>query len=85
MLPLIRPGIITACIFVFVPILGEYLTPNLVGGTEGVLISNLIVNFFRGAQIPAGAAPAFLIALLVTVLLVVFRRYLRIEDVVTRG
>jgi len=85
LLPLIRPGIITACIFVFVPILGEYLTPNLVGGTEGVLISNLIVNFFRGAQIPAGAAPAFLIALFVTVLLVVFRRYLRIEDVVTRA
>jgi len=85
LLPLIRPGIITACIFVFVPILGEYLTPNLVGGTEGVLISNLIINFFRGAQIPAGAAPAFLIALFVTVLLIVFRRYLRIEDVVTRG
>ena len=85
LLPLIRPGIITACIFVFVPILGEYLTPNLVGGTEGVMISNLIITFFRGAQIPAGAAPAFLIALFVVILLVVFRRYLRVEDVVTRG
>jgi ABC-type spermidine/putrescine transport system permease subunit I len=85
LLPIIKPGLITACIFVFVPILGEYLTPNLVGGTEGVLISNLIINFFRGAQIPAGAAPAFLIALFVTVVLVVFRRYLRVEDVVTRG
>jgi spermidine/putrescine transport system permease protein len=70
---------------VFIPVLGEYLTPTLVGGTEGVLISNLIYNFFRGAQIPAGAAPAFLIALFVTVLLIAFRRYLRLEDVVSRG
>lgn len=85
LLPLIKPGIVTACIFVFIPVLGEYLTPTLVGGTEGVLISNLIYNFFRGAQIPAGAAPAFLIAAFVTVLLIVFRRYLRIEDVVSRG
>jgi spermidine/putrescine transport system permease protein len=85
LLPLIKPGIVTACIFVFIPVLGEYLTPTLVGGTEGVLISNLIYNFFRGAQIPAGAAPAFLIALFVTVLLIVFRRYLRLEDVVSRG
>jgi spermidine/putrescine transport system permease protein len=85
LLPLVKPGLITACIFVFVPILGEYLTPNLIGGTEGVLISNLIINFFRGAQIPAGAAPAFLIALFVTIVLIVFRRYLRVEDVVTRG
>lgn len=85
LLPLIKPGIVTACIFVFIPVLGEYLTPTLVGGTEGVLISNLIYNFFRGAQIPAGAAPAFLIALFVTILLIVFRRYLRLEDVVGRG
>ena len=85
LLPLIKPGIVPACIFVFIPVLGEYLTPTLVGGTEGVLISNLIYTFFRGAQIPAGAAPAFLIALFVTVLLIVFRRYLRIEDMVSRG
>jgi spermidine/putrescine transport system permease protein len=85
LLPAIRPGIVTACIFVFVPILGEYLTPNLVGGTEGVLISNLIINFFRGVQYPAGSAIAFVIALFVVVVLAVFRRYLRVEDVVTRA
>lgn len=85
LLPLIKPGIVTACIFVFVPVLGEYLTPTLIGGTEGVLISNLIYNFFKGGQIPAAAAPAFLVALFVTVLLVAFRRYLRIEDVVSRA
>ena len=85
LLPQIRPGLITACIFVFVPILGEFLTPTLVGGVQGVLIANLVVNFFKGAQIPQGAAMAIIIALFVTVVLIIFRRYLRVEDVVTRG
>lgn len=85
LLPQIRAGIITACIFVFIPILGEFLTPTLVGGAQGSLIANLIVNFFRGAQIAEGAAMAIVIAVFVTVVLIVFRRYLRVEDVVTRG
>jgi spermidine/putrescine transport system permease protein len=84
LVPQIRPGIITACIFVFIPILGEYLTPTLVGGTEGVLIANLVVNFFRSGLIPLGTAASFLIAAAVTVLLILFRRYLRVEDVVAR-
>jgi spermidine/putrescine transport system permease protein len=85
LLPQIRPGIITACIFVFVPILGEFLTPTLVGGAQGSLIANLIVNFFRGAQIAEGAALAIVIAVFVTVVLVIFRKYLRVEDVVARA
>jgi spermidine/putrescine transport system permease protein len=85
LLPQIRAGIITACIFVFIPILGEFLTPTLVGGAQGSLIANLIVNFFKGAQIPEGAALAIVVAAFVTVVLVVFRRSLRVEDVVARG
>jgi spermidine/putrescine transport system permease protein len=85
LLPQIRPGIITACIFVFIPILGEFLTPTLVGGASGSLIANLIVNFTRQGQFPEGAALAIIVAAFVTVLLIVFRRSLRVEDVVTRG
>jgi spermidine/putrescine transport system permease protein len=85
LLPQIRPGIITASIFVFVPIIGEYLTPVLVGGAQGTLIGNQVVNFLRAGQIPEGAAIAIVIAAFVTVLLVVFRRQLQVEDVVTRG
>ncbi len=85
LLPQIRPGIITACIFVFIPILGEFLTPSLVGGAGGLLIANLITNFFENALIPEGAALSFLIAAVVLVLLIVFRRYLRVEDVYARG
>jgi spermidine/putrescine transport system permease protein len=80
LLPQIRPGITTAVIFVFIPILGEYLAPQLVGGQRGVMIGNLIVNFFSGAQYTRGAAAALLIAVLIVVLLVVFRRSLEVED-----
>lgn len=85
LLPQVRPGLITACIFVFIPILGEFLTPVLVGGAEGLLIANLIVNFWLGLQYPTMAAFSFIIAALVTVLLVIFRRYLQVEDVLARG
>jgi spermidine/putrescine transport system permease protein len=80
LLPQIKPGITTAVIFVFIPILGEYLAPQLVGGQRGVMIGNLIVNFFTGAQYTRGAAAALLIAALIVVLLVVFRRSLEVED-----
>lgn len=85
LLPQIRPGLITACIFVFIPILGEFLTPSMVGGAQGLLIANLLANFFKNALVPEGAAVGFLIAAFVTLLLIVFRRYLRVEDVVVRG
>jgi ABC-type spermidine/putrescine transport system permease subunit I len=85
LLPQIRPGLITACIFVFIPIIGEFLTPIVVGGTQGVLIGNPVINFFRAGQITLGAAFAIIIAAFVTVLLVVFRRHLQVEDVVARG
>jgi spermidine/putrescine transport system permease protein len=80
LLPQIKPGITTAVIFVFIPILGEYLTPQLVGGAQGVMIGNLIVNFFTGAQYTRGAAAALLIAALIVVLLIIFRRSLEVED-----
>jgi ABC-type spermidine/putrescine transport system permease subunit I len=80
LLPQIKPGITTAVIFVFIPILGEYLAPQLVGGAQGVMIGNLIVNFFTGAQYTRGAAAALLIAALIVVLLVVFRHSLEVED-----
>lgn len=76
LVPQIRPGIVTAIIFVFIPILGEYLTPQIVGGTGGVMIGNLIVTFFQGAQYTRGAAAALLIAAFIVVLLVLFRRSL---------
>jgi spermidine/putrescine transport system permease protein len=85
LLPQIRPGLITACIFVFIPIMGEFLAPTLVGGAEGGLIANLIVRFFKGAQYAEGAALAIVVAAFVISVLVLLRKSLRVEDVVARG
>ena len=85
LLPQIRAGIITAAILVLIPILGEYLTPSIVGGASGLLIANLIANFFTNALFSEGAAVGFMIVALVTLLLIAFRRYLRVEDVYARG
>jgi spermidine/putrescine transport system permease protein len=80
LLPQIKPGITTAVIFVFIPVLGEYLTPQLVGGTRGVMIGNLIVNFFQGAEYTRGAAVSLLIAALIVALLIVFRKQLDVAE-----
>jgi ABC-type spermidine/putrescine transport system permease subunit I len=80
MVPQVRPGITTAVIFVLIPILGEYLTPQLVGGAHGVMVGNTIVNFFQNAQYTRGAAAALLVATGIVALLVIFRKNLRIED-----
>jgi ABC-type spermidine/putrescine transport system permease subunit I len=85
LLPQIRAGIITACIFVFIPILGEFLTPTLVGGAQSSLIANLVVNYLRQAQFAEGGALAIIIAAFVTVVMVIFRNSLRVEDVVANG
>lgn len=58
-LPLSLPGIIGAAVLIFVPTTGDYVTPTLVGGADGVMIANLIqVQFGRVNNWPLGAALA---------------------------
>lgn len=75
-LPQLRAGMTTAAVICFVPMLGEYLAPQLVGGTQGVMIGNLVANFFQTGQYTRGAAIALVIAALVTATLVLLRRSL---------
>lgn len=79
-LPQTKQGLITAFLFVFIPMLGEYITPKLVGGTSGTMIAILIVNLFRGFQFPQGAAVALGIAFFIVVLLFALRKYIRLEE-----
>ena len=81
LLPQVRAGVATAVIFVFVPVLGEYLTPQLIGGVQGVMIGNLIANFFQGAEYTRGAAAAILVAVFIVLLLILFRKQIDVEDV----
>ncbi len=80
LLPQIKPGITTAVIFVFIPVLGEYLTPQIVGGTQGVMFGNAIANFFQNAEYTRGAAASLLVAAVIVALLIAFRRSLQLGD-----
>lgn len=56
-LPLSMPGVIAAALIVFIPTVGDYVTPRLVGGKDGVMIANMIqVQFGKGSNWPLGAA-----------------------------
>lgn len=58
-LPLAMPGVVAATIIVLIPTVGDYITPRLVGGTEGLMISNMIqVQFGKANNAPLGAALA---------------------------
>ncbi|WP_085806522.1 ABC transporter permease [Roseovarius albus] len=55
-LPLTIPGIIAACLIIFIPTVGDYVTPSLVGGSDGKMIANLIqVQFGAANNWPLGA------------------------------
>jgi ABC-type spermidine/putrescine transport system permease subunit I len=81
LLPQMRLAMVTAGIFVFIPILGEYLAPAAIGGTNGVLMGNLISNFFSGYLLPLGSAASVLIALVILIVLTLFRRSLDAKDI----
>ena len=81
LLPQMRLAMVTAGIFVFIPILGEYLAPAAIGGTNGVMMGNLVANFFSGYLLPLGSAASVLIALVILVVLILFRRSLDTKDI----
>ena len=58
-LPLAMPGIVAATLIVLIPTVGDFITPRLVGGTEGLMISNMIqIQFGKANNAPLGAALA---------------------------
>ena len=70
-LPLSMPGLAAAFLMVFIPTVGEYVTPLLVGGTAGIMYGNVIQDFFsKSANWPLGSALS-VIMLVVTLALVV--------------
>jgi spermidine/putrescine transport system permease protein len=56
-LPLTLPGVLSALLIVMIPTVGDYITPKLVGGKDGVMIANAIqAQFGKSANWPLGAA-----------------------------
>lgn len=69
--PLALPGALAAFFMVFIPTVGEYVTPSLVGGTDGIMYGNIIQGFFtRSANWPLGSAMAMLMLALAALLVV---------------
>ena len=66
-LPLSMPGTLAATLLVFIPTVGDYVTPTLVGGTNGLMIGNVIQQLFnRSDDPPLGAAVSVVMMLAVT-------------------
>jgi len=67
-LPLCRPGLLAGATLVFVPCLGAYLTPDLMGGGKTILIGNVIQNQFTAARDwPFGSALSLVLMALATI------------------
>ena len=75
-LPIVKPGIIAGCLLVFIPSLGAFLAPNLLGGAKNFMIGSLIEEQFKKSlgNWPFGAAVSMILMTLVLVLLVLYAR-----------
>jgi spermidine/putrescine transport system permease protein len=81
-LPLAMPGVIASVLIVFIPTIGDYVTPQLVGGPEGRMVANLIqLQYLKLDNYPLGSAIAVSAMGIVTIVSLVFvglnRRYLK--------
>ena len=81
-LPMAKPGVVAAVLIVFIPTIGDYVTPELMGGAGGKLIANMIqTQFLALNNAPLGAALAIVAMVCVTAIALVFvllnRRWLR--------
>ena len=76
LIPAVKPGIIAGCILVFVPSLGAFLAPDLLGGAKTFMIGSLIEEQFKGTagNWPFGAACAVILLTLVLIALTLYAR-----------
>lgn len=78
-LPAVAPGVVAGCILVFVPSLGAFLAPDLLGGAKTFMIGSLIEEQFKGAagNWPFGAAAAMVLLSMVLIALMIYARAAR--------
>ena len=75
-IPMVKPGIIAGCILVFVPSLGAFLAPDLLGGAKNFMIGSLIEEQFKGnaGNWPFGAAASMILLSMVLIVLTFYAR-----------
>lgn len=80
-LPLVKPGFIAGSILVFIPSIGAYVTPRVLGGGKTMMLGNLIaLQFGQGRNWPLGAALAMVLLIIVVVALVFYLRVTGAEE-----
>ncbi|GAA4119191.1 ABC transporter permease [Aminobacter aganoensis] len=73
--PMVRPGVIAGSILVFIPAIGAYVTPSVLGGGKNMMFANLIeLQFGQGRNWPLGAALSITVMAIVMVALLVYVR-----------
>jgi len=81
-LPLSLPGVFAAFFMVFIPTVGEYVTPLLVGGSRGSLYGNIIQDFFtKAANWPFGAAMSMVMLVGTLLMVMLAARLVNLRDV----
>jgi spermidine/putrescine transport system permease protein len=74
-LPLVKPGVIAGSILVFIPAIGAYVTPSVLGGGKNLMLSNLIeLQFGQGRNWPLGSALSITVMMIVMVALLIYVR-----------
>lgn len=80
-LPLSLPGVFAGFLFVFIPTVGEYVTPALVGGPQGVMFGNIVFDqFLRGLNWPLGALMSLAMLVVILIPLVLIGRFGRLSE-----
>ena len=78
------PGVAAAFVFVFIPTIGEFVTPSLVGGTKGTMFGNAIQSLFvNGLDWQTGSVLALFLVIVVGVLMALSARFLRLRQLET--
>jgi spermidine/putrescine transport system permease protein len=82
-IPLSLPGVAAAFLMVFIPTVGEYVTPLLVGGSQGSMYGNIIQDFFtKAANWPLGSALAMIMLAGTLALVAVAMRFVDLRGVI---
>jgi spermidine/putrescine transport system permease protein len=81
-LPLSLPGVGAAFVFVFIPTIGEFVTPSLVGGTSGLMYGNAISELFlKSLDWQTGSVLALFLVGVVAILMTISARFAQIKAV----
>ncbi|UCH70481.1 MAG: ABC transporter permease [Candidatus Bathyarchaeota archaeon] len=81
-LPLSMPGILVAVLFVFIPSVGEFLTADLMGGTSGFMVGNIIQKLFeRGLHWPRGSAITIMMMIVTLTIILILLTKVSLEQI----